>query len=131
MQDGVGTLGKDTITKTVQRVQDGRVVQDGIDLSSLSMGERRRIALALSLAYVRLLRARGRCACNLLVLDEVHTNLDGEGIHCLVSLLGQLGFDTVLLVGQAGSQLVDLVDNVDVVVKRTDGTSLLQQRTLV
>lgn len=40
-------------------------------LPQLSGGERRRVALALSLGYAELARLRGRMRCNLLVLDEV------------------------------------------------------------
>lgn len=40
-------------------------------LTQLSGGERRRVALALSLGYAALARSRGRMRANLLVLDEV------------------------------------------------------------
>ena len=40
-------------------------------MKQLSGGERRRIALALALAFGDLAAARGRLKCNLMVLDEV------------------------------------------------------------
>ncbi len=40
-------------------------------LTQLSGGERRRVALALALGFAALVRDRGRLRCNLLVLDEV------------------------------------------------------------
>jgi DNA repair exonuclease SbcCD ATPase subunit len=40
-------------------------------LSQLSGGERRRVALALCLAFADLVRQYGRLSCNVLVLDEV------------------------------------------------------------
>jgi len=40
-------------------------------LMQLSGGERRRIALALCLAFADLVRQHGRLSCNVLVLDEV------------------------------------------------------------
>ena len=40
-------------------------------VKQLSGGERRRIALALALAFGDLAAARGRLKCNLMVLDEV------------------------------------------------------------
>lgn len=126
MQDQEGVSGKDTITKTIQRVVEGRVLQDAMDVGALSTGERRRVALALALGFIKLVQSRGRCTCDVLILDEVHTNLDEEGVVRIVSLLERLGFGTVLLVGQAGSQLVDLVNAVDVVVKASDGTSFVR-----
>ena len=50
-------------------------------------------------------QARGRCTSNLLILDEVHTNLDGEGIERMVALLRRLPHAHVLLVGQANTDL--------------------------
>ncbi|KAG1672698.1 hypothetical protein FOA52_005175 [Chlamydomonas sp. UWO 241] len=48
-------------------------------LAQLSGGERRRVALALALGFADLVRSRGRLSCNVLVLDEVLQQLDGEG----------------------------------------------------
>lgn len=84
----------------------------------LSGGERRRVAVALSLGFAGLVRDRGRLACNLLVLDEVAQQLDGEGCSRLVAVLQGLPIDNVLLVGQARSFITELIDDVDVVVKR-------------
>lgn len=50
-------------------------------LQQLSGGERRRAALALSLGFADLVRARGRLACNLLVLDEVGVRV-WAGVLC-------------------------------------------------
>ncbi|CAN0579089.1 unnamed protein product, partial [Laminaria digitata] len=48
-------------------------------LSQLSGGQWRRASLALELAFVELARQRGRFSCNLLVLDEVLSQLDSYG----------------------------------------------------
>ena len=109
---------QEAIRKQLTRVHDGHVLQRDLDLGSLSTGERRRVALALTLAHLRLLQARGRCTSNVLVLDEVHTNLDGEGIERVVALLRRLPQTTVLMVGQANSDLIDLADHQLEVVKR-------------
>lgn len=48
-------------------------------LSQLSGGQWRRASFALELAFVELARQRGRFSCNLLVLDEVLSQLDSYG----------------------------------------------------
>ncbi|CAM9864360.1 unnamed protein product, partial [Ectocarpus fasciculatus] len=48
-------------------------------LSQLSGGQWRRASLALELAFIELARQRGRFSCNLLVLDEVLSQLDSCG----------------------------------------------------
>ncbi len=45
------------------------------DLTQLSGGERRRVALALALGFSSLIRDRGKLTCNLLVLDEVSVSV--------------------------------------------------------
>jgi DNA repair exonuclease SbcCD ATPase subunit len=102
---------QDTLRKQLARVQDGRVLQQDMDLGSLSTGERRRVALALTLGHLRLLQARGRCTSNVLILDEVHTNLDAEGIDRVVSLMRMLPYDSVFMVGQANTDLINLADH--------------------
>jgi ABC-type dipeptide/oligopeptide/nickel transport system ATPase subunit len=72
-------------------------------LAQLSGGERRRVALALALGFADLVRSRGRLSCNVLVLDEVLQQLDGEGCTRVASLLRALPQDSVLVVGQAHS----------------------------
>jgi DNA repair exonuclease SbcCD ATPase subunit len=77
---------------------------------SLSSGEQRRVALALSLAYVQLLDARGLARCDTLVLDEPHTHLDGEGVAALAATLRALRRRCVVVVAQAGSALLAEAD---------------------
>lgn len=48
-------------------------------LSQLSGGQWRRASLALELAFAELTRQRSRFSCNLLVLDEVLSQLDSCG----------------------------------------------------
>ena len=48
-------------------------------LSQLSGGQWRRASLALELAFADLARQRSRFSCNLLVLDEVLSQLDSSG----------------------------------------------------
>jgi energy-coupling factor transporter ATP-binding protein EcfA2 len=72
-------------------------------------------------------QARGRCTSSLLILDEVHTNLDGEGIERMVALLRKLPHENVLLVGQANTDLIDLADHHVEVVKHAEGGCSLNQ----
>lgn len=48
-------------------------------LSQLSGGQWRRCSLALELAFAELTRQRSRFSCNVLVLDEVLSQLDSHG----------------------------------------------------
>lgn len=99
-----------------------QVTQEGLFLGSLSTGERRRVALALALGHIDLLRARGAAAADTLVLDEVHANLDAEGVRRVLGVLRALGQRSVVVVGQVGSEVADLADRHDAVVKRGDGS---------
>lgn len=58
--------------------------------AQLSGGERRRVALSLALGFADLVRARGRLSCNVLVLDEVLQQLDGEGCRRAAAVLREL-----------------------------------------
>uniref|UniRef100_A0A061SMF6 Calcineurin-like phosphoesterase domain-containing protein n=1 Tax=Tetraselmis sp. GSL018 TaxID=582737 RepID=A0A061SMF6_9CHLO len=115
------------ITKTVRvRLRNGDVVERSF--RQLSGGERRRLALALSLGFVRLSAARGVFECNLLVLDEVLQHLDNEGCSSVAAVLGGLPQGTVLLVGQDGTFVTESFDLIDVVVKE-DGRSRVEERS--
>eukprot|EP00892_Ulva_mutabilis_P005450 jgi/Ulvmu1/3277/UM151_0025.1 len=116
----------DSIEKRLTRISEGQVTQEGLYLGSLSTGERRRVALALTLGYVELLRARGVAAADTLLLDEVHANLDGEGVRRVVDVLRTLSQRCVVLVGQAGTEIAETADRHEVVVKRRDGVVELE-----
>lgn len=103
-----------------------QVAQEGLFLGSLSAGERRRVALALTLGYVDLLRARGAAAADTLVLDEVHANLDSEGVRRVLDVVRTLSQRCVVVVGQAGSEIAELADRHEAVVKREDGVVELE-----
>ena len=105
-----------------------QVSQEGLYLGSLSTGERRRVALALTLGYVELLRARGAAAADTLLLDEVHANLDSEGVRRVVDVLRMLSHRCVVVVGQAGSEVVEEADRHEVVVKQADGGVALEMQ---
>ncbi|KAK9830414.1 hypothetical protein WJX72_011641 [[Myrmecia] bisecta] len=87
-------------------------------LRQLSGGERRRVALALALGFAELIGTRGRLRSNLIVLDEVLQQLDGEGCARVASVLHKMPQDSVLVVGQAQSYVTQIFDAVDTVVKQ-------------
>eukprot|EP00983_Pelagomonas_calceolata_P069198 1150286-Pelagomonas_calceolata.AAC.12 len=53
-------------------------------LFQLSGGERRRVALALCLAFADLVKQYGRLSCNILVLDEVRCDCWSESFSCVL-----------------------------------------------
>ncbi|KAK9831419.1 hypothetical protein WJX81_003210 [Elliptochloris bilobata] len=83
-------------------------------LRQLSGGERRRVGLALALGFSELIAARGRLRCNLIVLDEVLQQLDGEGCARVAAVLRGLPQESVLVVGQANSFVTEAFDAADV-----------------
>lgn len=100
------------------RLDDGRVVERSI--RQLSGGERRRMALSLTLGYSELARERSGVSCNVLVLDEVLQHLDSEGRLRVASVLRELPQSSVFVVSQAFSDLVGELDCVDWIVKEKD-----------
>ncbi|GFR43838.1 hypothetical protein Agub_g4959, partial [Astrephomene gubernaculifera] len=88
------------------------------DVRQLSGGERRRVALALSLGFAELVRRRRRLACNVMVLDEVLQQLDGTGCEAVARVLRELPHASVLLVGHRSSAATAGFEVVDVVVKQ-------------
>ena len=100
--------------------------------SSRAGGQWRRLSLALSLAFSECSLERTGTSCNLLVLDEVMQHLDTEGCMRVGKLLEDLisrqltCFSTVLVILQTsvGEELGDAFDEVDVIVKRHDCSSV-------
>lgn len=69
--------GDRVVKKAIARAAGGEFRDRS--LSQLSGGQWRRSSLALELAFAELARQRGRFSCNLLVLDEVLSQLDSYG----------------------------------------------------
>jgi len=105
------------------RRPDGALISRA--LRQLSGGERRRVALALALAYADLASERCGVSCDALVLDEVLQHLDAEGVARVAALLRALPKRTVLLTSQADSSATRAFDVVDVVVKSPLGSAVI------
>ena len=86
----------------------------------LSGGERRRVGLALCLAFAAVAQRRSNFSCDLLVLDEPLAALDGDGCARVASLLRSLrpAVSTVVITAQAGTRAEAAADATDTVVKR-------------
>ena len=94
-------------------------------LRQLSGGERRRVALALALAYADLASERCGVACDIRSCSTKFFNIsDAEGIARVTSLLRALPKRTVLLTSQADSATAHLFDVVDKVVKGDAGSGV-------
>lgn len=98
-----------------------------MDVGCLSRGEARRVGLALTLGYNKLLEARGVCMVDTLILDEPHTNLDSEGVRAMMSTLRTLGKRSVLVIAQAGSEVEGRADHRVAVVKKAATDVVLEQ----
>ena len=82
-------------------------VNSGANYQDLSSGEKRRIGIALNIAFMNYLKSQIG-GINLVVFDEVFDNLDHEGIDAVVKYLSTLtDIDNVLII----SHNTDLVFN--------------------
>ncbi|GJP35138.1 hypothetical protein CLOM_g19653, partial [Closterium sp. NIES-68] len=94
-------------------------------LRQLSGGERRRVALALALAFAEVAAERSGVRWDLLVLDEVFQHLDDQGVAAVAAVLRSLPQRTVVVVSQANSrEALAEFGAVDWVVKRRDAATV-------
>ncbi|CBJ48405.1 DNA double-strand break repair rad50 ATPase [Ectocarpus siliculosus] len=134
--------GDRVVKRASVRAADGRFRDRS--LSQLSGGQWRRASLALELAFIELARQRGRFSCNLLVLDEVLSQLDSYGRERVASMLRALThgrnagkesdfgpthamYSTILVILQdlPSEELQESFDAIDQVVKQRDSSSVV------
>lgn len=89
-------------------------------IQQCSGGERRRVALALELAYAELVAERCGVKIEMLVLDEPLQQMDEAGALAAAQLFSRMSFGTVLVVCQADSSLGGTFEAIDTVVKQGD-----------
>jgi DNA repair exonuclease SbcCD ATPase subunit len=112
-------------------------------LAQLSGGQWRRVSLALDFAFTELVIRRGLLKCNVLVLDEILTHLDGQGREAVGTVLKAMidrtaqapsiasdqpavpvfggGFETIIVILQdlVANEIEEAFDHIDIV--RKDG----------
>ena len=91
-----------------------------------SSGEKGRIDVAILLALQNLIFSRNASNCNLVVFDEVFTNLDITGIERVVNLLREESENKAILVISHQNELKDYFDNQILVVKDGGGSRIEQ-----
>lgn len=124
-------------------------------LAQLSGGQWRRVSLAMDFAFTECVQRRGLLQCNVLVLDEILTHLDGQGREAVGSLLKAMvkrsheegeevssfgssedarkqlrfvdGYGTIIVILQdlVASEIEEAFDHIDVVRKEGDVSSVL------
>ena len=91
-----------------------------------SSGEKGRIDVAILLALQSLIFSRAVGNCNLVVFDEVFTNLDITGIERVVNLLREEAENKAILVISHQNELKDYFDNQILIIKDEDGSRIEQ-----
>lgn len=135
--------GERVVKRATARAADGTFRDRS--LSQLSGGQWRRSSLALELAFAELARQRSRFCCNILVLDEVLSQLDSYGRARVAAMLRALThgrttddeqsglagpqaiYSTILVILQdlPAEELQESFDRIDQVVKHRDCSSVI------
>lgn len=94
--------------------------------NALSGGEHNRIDLAISQAFAYLMMMSSGTCPSIVVLDEVATNVDRPGVHCLFAMISELSRDRQVFVISHDPDLQQLLQGADtLVVERQNGFSRL------
>ena len=96
--------------------------RDNFSYASFSEGEKKRIDIALLLAWREISRMKNSVNTNLLILDEIMENsLDNTGSDYIMSLLSSLGNEVnVIVISHNVDQIVDKFDKILIVEKKHD-----------
>ena len=76
-----------------------------------SDGQKRRIDIAIMLAWLSVAKAKNSLSCNLLILDEVDAPLSSDGVLSLHATLKSLDTDNIFIITHKADVLDDIVDN--------------------
>ena len=107
--------------KVLLRRADGTYVER--KLKQLSGGERRRIIIAVTLAFAEFCAARTGLHSELVAFDEVFQHLDGAGRLAINKIVRGLRYRTVLVITH-DQDLASQFDHVDIVTKRGDRSTV-------
>jgi DNA repair ATPase RecN len=94
--------------------------------NALSGGEHNRIDLAISQAFAYLMMLSAGTCPSVVVLDEVATNVDRPGVHCLYSMISELARDRQVVVITHDPDLQAMLQGADrLAVEKRDGFTVL------
>ncbi|MFW5794899.1 MAG: hypothetical protein ACOCV1_05405, partial [Bacillota bacterium] len=92
-----------------------------------SSGERKKIDLAISLAFSHLMRIRSGLNCNILFLDELAESLDEDGIEGIYKSLLELSKDkTIFVITHIKDLLFKLESYPEITVKKENGFTSIE-----
>lgn len=96
----------------------------GSNYQDLSSGEKRRIGIALNIAFMQYLKSQIG-GLNLAVFDEVFDNLDSEGIDQVIKVLNKLKSDIPNIIIISHNNDLSFNDQIDskIIIKKIDNTS--------
>lgn len=96
----------------------------GSNYQDLSSGEKRRIGIALNIAFMQYLKSQIG-GLNLAVFDEVFDNLDSEGIDQVIAVLNKLKSDIPNIIIISHNNDLNFNDQIDskILIKKIDNTS--------
>lgn len=86
--------------------------RDTFTYDSFSEGQRRRIDIAIMLAWCEIAKAKNSLSCNVLFLDEVDAPLDATGSDLLHATLKTISSDNIFIISHKSDQMSDKVNNV-------------------
>lgn len=86
--------------------------RDTFTYDSFSEGQRRRIDIAIMLAWCEIAKAKNSLSCNVLFLDEIDAPLDSAGADLLHATLKTVSSDNIFIISHKSDQMADKVDNV-------------------
>lgn len=93
--------------------------------NGLSGGEHVRIDLAISQAFAYLMMLSTGTCPSIVVLDEISTNIDRTGIHCMYQMICELAKDRQVVVITHDGDLLQMIESSSstIVVERKEGFS--------
>lgn len=85
--------------------------RDSFTYDNFSEGQKRRIDLAILLAWAEIAKAKNALNCNLLFLDEIDGPLDAYGTDLMHHILKSCPSDNIFIISHKSDQLSDKVDD--------------------
>ena len=93
-------------------VEIKRVDTDGLTYKQGSGGEKKRIDLAISLAFADIMRLSTKTDNNIMFLDEVAESLDGDGVEGVYKTILELSNERSIFIITHHTQLLEKLENI-------------------